>query len=230
MGRNNKVWIITLLAFFMLLLIVLYIREVYLIRLLLALLFLLPLYFLLDDLDKNAGKSRSVVAILSIIIPGAAHLYLRQYRRSTLFLAGYVLALGNILLLTMFLSESDVYLIFASFAATLAGMYSLSMVDAEKICNRLNMPYTGDPYEIRVKNYPLAYVTSVLAPFVFVLLVLAGIILSGAEASTDLVLLIIGSWAAALVICVIRSIIIGDRNALDDQRNNRGGPSGKNSG
>ena len=206
MGQNKKAWAITLLVFFALFIGGLYIKDIFFVISSLTLLFVLSSYLLTNNSDKNIKKTRSTAAFCSVYVPGAAHLYLRQYRTSVLFFMGYLLAVGNILLLYKYQSESEVYLIIASFASTILSMYFLSIVDTEVVCNKLNMPYSGDSFELKIKKYSLAYVASILIPFILVLIVFAGITLSGAESSVDLKLLVMGSWTAVLFFCILIKI------------------------
>ncbi|MCL2148891.1 MAG: hypothetical protein FWH47_06095 [Methanomassiliicoccaceae archaeon] len=168
--------------------------------------------FLLTD-GHGEGRNRPTAAFCSVLVPGAAHLYLRQYRKGAMFLWGCALASGDLLLLTIYRSEPDEYMIIASFIAIVFGMYFLSAVDAERTCNKLGLPYTGDPYELRVKSYPLAYMASVSAPFALVLAVCAGAMVSGPGASTDLAMAILGAWATALAVCAVWAARIGQAAA-----------------
>jgi hypothetical protein len=67
------------------------------------------------------------------------------------------------------------------------------------------MPHGNSSFELKVKNYPLAYLMSVLVPFVFVMVIFTYITMSGRETSTELTILIMTSWTIAFLFCALKS-------------------------
>lgn len=105
-------------------------------------------------------KSRPDAMFYSMF-PGIAHVYLRQFRRSVPFFGTYALVL--IVVPLLFASPADWAALISSMIAALMALMFVSLVDAEVVCNRLRLPYTGDPYEIKITNYKLAYVSSLMS-------------------------------------------------------------------
>ena len=149
---------------------------------------------------ESPGGSRSLAMMFSLL-PGAAHVYLHQYEKSVMFAAGYVLMIGNVIMMTVHEQYADDMLIISSFFAILFCMLFLSMVDAEHTCNKLEIPYTGIR-EMKIKNFRTAYAASVLIPSAVVLFTFSYLFLSGFEISADTGTIVMVSWAVASIVCI----------------------------
>jgi len=70
------------------------------------------------------------------------------------------------LFLLMFHITDSGAILFVTFIGLLFCTAFLSLVDTEYICNSLNLPYTGDVYEVRIESYYLAYIVSIFPLFI----------------------------------------------------------------
>ncbi|WP_400208458.1 hypothetical protein [Candidatus Methanomassiliicoccus intestinalis] len=148
----------------------------------------------LTNEELDAGHCNRASAMLYAFLPGAAHLYLRQYRRAIAFFGGYLLIAA--LFFSMAILEVEFWSCFMAFIGIIFAMGFLSIIDTEWLCNQQQLPYTGYAYELKIKNYNLAYFTTILLTY-----------LVGASYSLYVLIFIHVDWA-------IISIVLGWTIAL----------------
>ncbi|AIZ56805.1 hypothetical protein Mpt1_c09300 [Candidatus Methanoplasma termitum] len=214
MKRTKKVWIATIAVCLSISLFGIFERNRYVLISASVLFFMLSSYILTNNVNDDLNKNRATAAFYSVYVPGAGHFYLRQYRSGSLFLTAYVLLIGNFSLLAVFPSDSNAIAVFSSFFALLLSMFALSIIDTEYACNSLGMPYSGNPYEVKIEKYSRAYASSVLFPFAIVIAVFLGTTLLKININTDVWLVIFVLWAIALAISI--TWIIKRRNVTTE--------------
>lgn len=157
----------------------------------------------LTNEELDADHCNRASAMLYAFLPGAAHLYLRQYRRAIAFFGGYLLIAA--LFFAMAILEVEFWSCFMAFIGIIFAMGFLSIIDAEWLCNQQQLPYTGYAYELKIKNYNLAYFTTILLTYLvgasYSLYVLIFI-----HADWAIVSIVLG-WTIALVIAFFTCII-----------------------
>jgi len=104
----------------------------------------------LDDPEKNRPS-----AMIRSFVPGLAHIYLHAYRRAMVFSFGYLMVV--LAVLGMIMTAPNGLPSFFAIFCILFGMIFISLMDTEMVCNKIGLPYTGYPYEMKIKNYNLAF-------------------------------------------------------------------------
>ena len=154
----------------------------------------------LDVTEKNRPS-----AMIRCFVPGIGHMYLYMYRRAATFSFGY---LGIILTAAaMFVSEANALSPFTTMIGIIIGMLFFSLIDTEIICNRLRLPYTGYAYEVRIKNYNLAFFVTILVAFIMGIIYPIYEILNGDSIDILIDSIILTSWFAVLIIGVVVFIV-----------------------
>ena len=159
----NKIKVVFFALFSLLFIVGIWLNDVFVLISITATFFALCSYLLTNESINKREKNRPTAMFYSFV-PGAAHIYLRQYKRSVSFLAMY--GVIGILFLLMFHIDGSGSILVLTFIGLLFCVAFLSMVDTEYVCNALNLPYTGDVYEVRIKNYFYSYLVCIFPLFI----------------------------------------------------------------
>ena len=159
----NKIKVVFFTLFSLLFIVGIWIGNIYVFISITATFFALCSHLFTNETINEREKNRPA-AMLYSFIPGLSHIYLRQYKRSISFLAMY--GVIGILFLLMFHIDNSGTILFVTLIGLLFCIEFLSLIDTEYVCNNLNLPYTGDVYEVRIENYYLAYIVSVFPLFI----------------------------------------------------------------
>jgi hypothetical protein len=210
MRTKNKIWIATLLIYILLLFMGIYLGSIYVLVCATATFFLLSMFLLTDNSIDRSKKNRPT-AMLYSFIPGAAHIYLHQYKRCTVFFTLYAITLMTVIPMTYFYSN----LILLSLMIMLLFFNGfLSMVDTEYVCNKLNLPYTGDVYEVRIKNYGYAYIAAVSPLFIPLFGAIYSIFSEGIEKNEETMYIILSLLLiAGLSIWIIKCLKLNNNSS-----------------
>lgn len=153
-----------------------------------------------DDSNKNRPA-----AMIYSFVPGIGHAYLHQYRRAMVFSLGYLAIVC--LTLAMIASKSEAIPSFMAVVGVIIGMEFMSLVDVERVCNRLQLPYTGNAYELKVKNYNLAYLTTIFISYIIGAVPSAYILITNNTPDWKICIAIVIVWSLVLITGIIGCII-----------------------
>lgn len=154
----------------------------------------------IDDCNKNRPS-----AMMYSFIPGLGHVYLHMYRSAVVFLLGHVAVIT--LILSMFASESEAVPSLMAIIGAIVCMEFMSLIDVERVCNNLQLPYTGYAYELKIKNYDLAYIITILISYMLGAVYSSYALVSNSSSDWEICTAILISWTILLIIGIITCII-----------------------
>jgi hypothetical protein len=196
MKRKCRFWAVLVTLYVSALLLAIHIGEYMIILAASASFFALSTGLLTNDYLDDDEKNRPSAMIRSFV-PGLGHAYLRAYRRAASFSFGYLAIVLTVFGMLALKSEAVIPL-FSLFGIIVVMMF-ISLIDTEIMCNRLGLPYTGYAYEVRIRNYNLAFLVSLaIAYAVGATLPVYGILM-GNSGNTVLNLTAAAAWSSVLL-------------------------------
>lgn len=161
---------------------------------------------ILTNEGLNESYKNRPAAMLYSFIPGIGHIYLHRYRTAMSFSLGYLAIIC--LIFAMAVSESEAISPFMAIAGTIICMEFMSLIDVERVCNKLQLPYTGYAYELRIKNYNLAYLTTLFTSCVIGATPSIYTLTAGNTVDWKICITIVIAWSliliAGIIICAVQ--------------------------
>jgi hypothetical protein len=120
--------------------------------------------------EEGADGKKRVVADFYSHIPGAGHLYLGKRKRSIPFFLTVAAAILSLLLMIPYPTDAA-YIFFVMFFLTLLYVSLISLIDVDRLCDEMGLPYKDSTEEVHVPEINLEYfiVTAAAASAVFLI-------------------------------------------------------------